>query len=319
MSEQEPLAEREAEDVAGGAARGRIVALAAAELERRLAEPLSPGLYLVATPIGNLGDMTLRAIAVLARVDVVCCEDTRHSRTLLAHFGIDRPLRAYHEHNAEAERPGLVAQLQRGRAIALISDAGTPLVSDPGFKLVRDCQEAGILVTAVPGASAVLTAVTMAGLPLNEFHYVGFLPSREGRRRSRLEQLAAIPASLVVFEAPSRLAETLADMAEVLGRDRPVAVARELTKRFEEVRRGSAAEVAAWAASEPVRGEVVIVVGPPLPREATNEAIAAALSALVAETGLKEAVKVVAARLDVPRTRVYEIGLSLKERTRDAT
>jgi 16S rRNA (cytidine1402-2'-O)-methyltransferase len=293
----------------------RLATRVVAELQRRLAEPLSGGLYLVATPIGNLGDITLRALAVLSRADVICCEDTRHSRTLLAHFAIDRPLRAYHEHNADAERPRILARLAEGRVVALISDAGTPLVSDPGFRLVRDCIEAGHSVTSLPGASSVMNAVTLAGLPTDQFHFAGFLPSREGQRRTRLAELGAIPATLVLFEAPNRLAASLADIVEVLGADRQVAVARELTKRFEEVRRGTAAEVAAWANAEPARGEIVILVAPPVIHEATDVEIEAALAALVPEIGLKEAVKAVAGRLGVPRSRAYDIGLKLKGRT----
>lgn len=292
----------------------RLATRVVAELQRRLAEPLSGGLYVVATPIGNLGDITLRALAVLSRADVICCEDTRHSRTLLAHFAIDRPLRAYHEHNADAERPRILAKLAEGGVVALISDAGTPLVSDPGFRLVRDCIEAGHSVTSLPGASSVMNAVTLAGLPTDQFHFAGFLPSREGQRRTRLAELGAIPATLVLFEAPNRLAASMADIVEVLGGGRQVAVARELTKRFEEVRRGTAAELAAWAAEEPARGEIVILVAPPTSHEATDVEIEAALAALVPEMGLKEAVKAVAGRLSVPRSRAYDIGLKLKGR-----
>lgn len=297
------------------AAASPIVRRVAAELERWLAEPLAVGLYLVATPIGNLGDMTLRALAVLARADVVYCEDTRHSRMLLTHFGIDRSLRAYHEHNADAERPRVLGELARGRVIALISDAGTPLVSDPGFKLVRDVIAAGHHVTCIPGASSVISAVAVSGLPTDRFHFAGFLPSREGQRNTRLTELGSISATLVLFEAPNRLAATLADIAEVLGPDREVAVARELTKRFEEVRRGTAAEVAAWAAAEPPRGEIVILVGPPVQREVTDEDIETALAAALPTASLKEAAKLVAAKLGIPRSRAYETGLRLKGRT----
>jgi 16S rRNA (cytidine1402-2'-O)-methyltransferase len=293
----------------------RLGSRVAAELDRWRAEPLASGLYIVATPIGNLGDITLRALAVLSRVDLICCEDTRHSRTLLAHFGIDRPLRAYHEHNADAERPRLLAMLAEGRSIALISDAGTPLVSDPGFKLVRACIEAGHHVTSLPGASAVMTAIVTSGLPTDQFHYAGFLPVREGQRRTRIAELGAVPATVVIFEAPGRLAASLADIADVLGGDRPVAVARELTKRFEETRRGTAAEVAAWAAAEPARGEVVILLAPPAHHEATNAEIEAALAPLIAELGVKEAAKAVASRLGVARSRAYSIGLVVKDRT----
>lgn len=291
--------------------RGRV----AAELDRWLIEPLGPALYVVATPIGNLGDITLRALAVLARVDFICCEDTRHSRTLLDHFGIDRPLRAYHEHNADAERPRVLAMLAQGRTVALISDAGTPLVSDPGFKLVRACVEAEHRVVALPGPSAAMTALVSAGLPTDQFHFAGFLPQRAGQRRTRLGELAILPATVILFEAPGRLAATLLDIAQVLGRDRSVVVARELTKRFEEIRRGPAEDVAAWAAAEPPRGEVVILLGPSARREATDAEIEDALAPLIASLGVKEAAKTAAARLGVPRSRAYAIALSLKVRT----
>lgn len=289
---------------------GRVMA----ELGRWLADPIAPGLHLVATPIGNLGDITLRALSVLARVDLICCEDTRHSRTLLSHFAIDRPLRAYHEHNADAERPRLLAMLAEGRSLALISDAGTPLVSDPGFKLVRDCIAAGHRVTSLPGASAVMAALVASGLPSDQFHFAGFLPVRETQRRARIAELGAIPATVLVFEAPGRLPATLADIAAVLGADRPIAIARELTKRFEEIRRGPAAEVADWAASEPPRGEVVILFGAPARHDATDAEIEAALGPLIEEAGVKEACKVVAARLGVPRSRAYAIALALRNR-----
>jgi 16S rRNA (cytidine1402-2'-O)-methyltransferase len=283
-----------------------------AEFRRWYSEPLAVGLYLVATPIGNLGDITLRAIAVLARADLICCEDTRHSRTLLAHFGIDRPLRAYHEYNADAERPRILAKLAEGRSVALISDAGTPLISDPGFRLVRDCLEAGHPVTSVPGASAVLAALSVSGLPTDQFHFAGFLPTREGQRRTRLAELGSIAATLVLFEAPNRLAAALADIAAVYGPDRGVVVTRELTKRFEQAHRGTAAELATWAASEPSRGEAVILVAPTAPHEATDAEIEIAMAVLLPETTLKEAAKAVAGRLGVPRSRAYDIGLKLK-------
>jgi 16S rRNA (cytidine1402-2'-O)-methyltransferase len=289
-----------------------IVAAAGADLERRLSEPHAPGLYLVSTPIGNLGDMTIRALAVLANADLVYCEDTRHSRILLSHFQIDRALRPYHEHNAEAERPRIVAEVEKGKVVALISDAGTPLVSDPGYKLVRDCIDRDLLVTAVPGASAVMGAIAVAGLPTDRFQFAGFLPSREGQRKSRLAELADVQATLVLFEAPNRLAATLGDIVDVLGAERPLAVARELTKRFEEVKRGSALELAAWAAAEPARGEVAIVVGQRISTEVDDKAIARLLGEHIGELGLKEASKRVAAKLGVARGRVYDVGLKLK-------
>ena len=292
--------------------RQPLLSAATAELVRQFELPLGPGLYIVATPIGNLGDITLRALAVLARADVVYCEDTRHSRTLLSHFGIARPLRAYHEHNAEAERPRILDAMAAGRIVALVSDAGTPLVSDPGYKLVRAAAERGLTVAALPGASALLASLVVAGLPSDTVLFGGFLPSKEGAREERLRALLAVPATLVLFEAPGRLAKSLATIA-ALARGREVAVARELTKRFEELRRGTAAELALWAGEGEVRGEIVILVAPPAPpAEATDEAIAAALRPLLAHERVKDAARMVADDLGIARSRAYAIALELK-------
>jgi 16S rRNA (cytidine1402-2'-O)-methyltransferase len=293
-------------------ARSEIVGAVVADLETRLAAPLPAGLHLVATPIGNLGDITLRAIAVLANADHVYCEDTRHSRVLLNHLGIERALRAYHEHNAEAERGAILALLAQGRSVAIISDAGTPLVSDPGYKLVREALAQGHAVTAVPGASAVLTALSVGGLPTDRFHFAGFLPAKAGQRRQRLEELADVAATLVLFEAPNRLAESLMAIAEVLGEARPVAVARELTKRFEEVRRGTAAEVAAWAQSAAVRGEVVVLVGAAEVADVSDADIEAALAELPETLSVRDATRTISEHLGITRSRAYAIALRLR-------
>ena len=294
----------------GGAGRG-LAAAVAREAERQLAAGSGAGLHLVATPIGNLGDITLRALAVLARADFIYCEDTRHSRTLLAHYGIDRPLRSYHEHNAEAERPRILELIAEGRAVALISDAGTPLVSDPGYKLVRAAIEAGHPVTALPGPSAVLGGLALSGLPTDTFLFAGFLPPKDGARRTRLAELALLPATLVLFEAPSRLADTLDAVAELPGA-REVVVARELTKRFEEVRRGKAGELAEWARSGEARGEIVVMIAPPAATEVDDDAIAAELAKTLDVMSLRDAARGVADRLGVAKSRVYDIGLKLK-------
>jgi 16S rRNA (cytidine1402-2'-O)-methyltransferase len=284
----------------------------AAEVVRLLlAGSLSGGLYVVATPIGNLADITLRALTVLAQADVLYCEDTRHSRTLLAHYAIARSTRPYHEHNAERERPRVLADLAAGKSVALISDAGTPLISDPGYKLVREAAAAGFPVTAIPGPSAPLAALASAGLATDAFLFAGFLPPRRGARHTRLEELKAVPATLVFFEAPSRLAESLGDIAAVLG-EREAAVARELTKLHEEVRRGTPAELARWAAATPPKGEMVIVVGPPLEAPVTDDAISARLEPLLAEMSLSDAAKMVAQDLGVPRGRAYDLALALR-------
>ncbi len=281
------------------------------EIERQLGLPLAPGLYLVATPIGHLADMTLRAIAVLARADVVYCEDTRRSRTLLAHYAARTPLRPYHEHNAEEQRPRVLKELADGRVVALISDAGTPLISDPGFKLVREAAAAGHAVMAVPGPSAALAALTVAGLPTDAFFFAGFLPARGGARRSRLAELAAVPATLLFFEAPTRTADTLADLAAGLG-NREAAVARELTKLHEDVRRARLADLAHALALDPPKGEVVIVVGPPEAGEVTDAEIAARLAPALESLSLRDASRLVAETLNVPKGRVYDVALGLK-------
>ncbi|MEO5336703.1 MAG: 16S rRNA (cytidine(1402)-2'-O)-methyltransferase [Magnetospirillum sp. WYHS-4] len=276
---------------------------------------MPPGLYAVATPIGNAGDITLRALEVLRTVDAIACEDTRVTARLLAIHGIRRPLLAYHEHNAERARPQIVRRLQEGESLALVSDAGTPLVSDPGYKLVRACHEAGIAVNALPGPSSVLTALVLAGLPTDRFLFAGFLPNRSTARRKALAELAAIPATLVLMESPSRLPASLADMALVLG-DREAAVTRELTKLFEEVRRGGLADLAAhYAEAGPPKGEVTVVIGPP---SGEREAPAADdldgwLRDAMAELSVRDAADRVAGISDLPRRQVYARALELKK------
>jgi 16S rRNA (cytidine1402-2'-O)-methyltransferase len=288
-----------------------LVARGGEVLKGLLATPLSAGLHLVATPIGNLGDITLRALSALALADVLYCEDTRHSRILLAHYAIRRQSRAYHEHNAERERPRILAELAAGRSIALICDAGTPLVSDPGYKLVRAALAAGHRVTSLPGPSALLAALGSGGVASDTFLFAGFLPARAAARRRRLAELAGIPASLVFFEAASRLAEALADIGAALG-EREAAVARELTKLHEEVRRDTLSALAAWASASPPRGELVILVAPPRALPVTDEAIVARLEPLLAHMRLGDAARTVAADLGVPRQRAYALGLALR-------
>jgi 16S rRNA (cytidine1402-2'-O)-methyltransferase len=227
------------------------------------AHPLESALYLVATPIGNLGDITLRALETLAAADVLACEDTRVTRVLLDRYGIRQRPTPYHEHNAAEAGPRLIEALAEGRSVALVSDAGTPLVSDPGFRLVEQALAAGIRVIPIPGPSAVLAALTASGLPSDTFLFAGFLPVKDGQRRTRLEELKAVPATLVFFESPRRVADTLATMAEVLG-SRNAAVGRELTKTFEEMRAGTLAVLAEhYAAADTPRGEIVVCIGPP--------------------------------------------------------
>ena len=276
------------------------------------AATLDPGLYVVATPIGNLADVTLRALAILAAADAILAEDTRVSRTLLARYGIERPLSPYHDHNAAEARPRVLKRLAEGQALALISDAGTPLISDPGYKLVSEAIEMGFAVVAAPGPSAALAALCVAGLPTDRFYFEGFLPPRSSARRERINALAAVPGSLIFYEAAGRLAGTLADLAVELG-PRRAAVARELTKLHEEVRRGSLDRLAAdYAAEEPPRGEIVIVIGaaeerPPVSEAALDEEIAEQLLNL----SVKDAAAAVAARHGLPRRRVYARALAI--------
>jgi 16S rRNA (cytidine1402-2'-O)-methyltransferase len=278
-----------------------------------LAKPLAPGLYLVATPIGNLGDMTLRAVATLSAADVIYCEDTRHSRTLASHFGFSAPLKAYHEHNGDAARPQILEALAEGRRIVLISDAGTPLISDPGYKLVRAVINAGHMVTSLPGPSAVVTALTLSGLPTDCFLFAGFLPPKSAARIERLMALSQVPATLVFYEAPSRAAACVADIATVLG-DRDVAVARELTKLHETILRGTAEAVAAKLLVEAPPGEFVVMVGPPKTAIVTDAMIEAHLETAMAETSTRDAAQAVSEALGVARGRVYDLALALKRR-----
>jgi 16S rRNA (cytidine1402-2'-O)-methyltransferase len=275
--------------------------------------PLAAGLYLVATPIGNLGDVTLRALETLAGADLIACEDTRVSAKLLERYAIRVPLTPYHEHNAALARPKLLARLQEGAAIALVSDAGTPLISDPGYKLVRAAQEAGHAVTAVPGASSVLAGLSVAGLPTDRFFFEGFLPAKSGARRERITMLARIPATLVLFESGPRLAAALADLAGKMG-PREAAICRELTKLHEEVRRDTLDALSAhYAGDAETRGEFVIVIAPP-PDDA-DAATAADLDDMLRKTlertSLKDAVANVADATGRPRKDVYRRALEL--------
>lgn len=277
----------------------------------------APGLYLVATPIGNLGDIGLRALGILAGVDVIACEDSRVTAKLTERYGITTPLTPYHEHNAAEARPRLLARLAAGDSIALVSDAGTPLVSDPGFKLVRAAQDAGHPVTAIPGASAVLAALNVAGLPTDRFFFEGFLPPKQVARQKRIAALANIPASLVLFESGPRLAETLADLASVLG-PRAASVCRELTKLHEEVRRAELAELARhYAAGGETRGEIVIVVSPPAADTVDPADIDALLRRALTRVSLKDAVGEVALATGRPRRDVYQRALELTKEDGD--
>ena len=282
--------------------------------------PLAPGLHIVATPIGNLGDITLRALAALAGADLIACEDTRVTRKLLDRYAIATPLTPYHDHNAAKARPTLLRRLAEGAAIALVSDAGTPLVSDPGLKLVQAARDAGHGVTALPGASALLAALSVAGLPTDQFLFVGFLPPKQAARRARIAELAGIPASLVLFETGPRIAATLADLAAGLG-PRQAALCRELTKIHEEVRRDELATLAQDYAGREARGEIVLVIGPPpAPERPSIAETDALLRQALARASLKDAVGEIADATGLPRRELYQRALALtKQAGRDTS
>lgn len=272
----------------------------------------APGLHLVATPIGNAGDITLRALETLRVADAIACEDTRTTGRLMARYGVGTPLIPYHEHNAAKMRPRLLARMAEGQAVALVSDAGTPLISDPGYKLVRETVAAGLAVTHLPGANAAVTGLVLSGLPTDRFLFAGFPPPKSAARRTALGDLAAVPATLVFYESPQRLPEMLADAAAVLG-DREAAVARELTKLFEEVRRGTLAGLAAhYAEAGPPKGEVVVVIGPPGAEAETAPAdIDALLRDALAAMSVRDAAATVAAATGRAKKEIYARALDL--------
>jgi len=275
--------------------------------------PLAPGLHIVATPIGNLRDITFRAVDVLRAADLIACEDTRVFAKLAGHYGISVPTVAYSDATQDIAEPRIVRALAAGKRVALVSDAGMPLISDPGYRLVQAAIAGGHAVTSAPGPSAVPMALALSGLPTDRFYFGGFLPAREGDRRRAIGAVAAMPATLVFFEAPHRLPESLVDLADLLGA-RPAAVARELTKLFEEVRRAPLDELAAHYAAHPdVKGEIVIVIGPPGEDQAPDAgALDAALRTAMAGASIKDASAEVAARFGLKRRDVYARALELK-------
>lgn len=275
--------------------------------------PLPPGLYLVATPIGNLRDITLRALDILASADVIACEDTRVTGRLLHAHGIEGRMICYNDHSADAQRGKLLERLAAGARVALASDAGTPLVSDPGYKLVRDCLDLGIPVTSAPGANAPLTALQLSGLPSDKFCFLGFLPAKRQARRDMLAVWKEARATLLMFETGPRLADSLADMRDILG-DRPAAVVREMTKMFEESRRGSlGALVDSYIQNGAPKGEIVVAVGAAPERVFGEEEIVALLLQALATMGVKEAAAAVAAQTGLSKKALYEQALVLKD------
>ena len=267
---------------------------------------MTPGLYIVATPIGNLEDITHRAVRILKEASVIACEDTRQTRKLLTHFGIDTPMVSYHEHNEAQRTPELIERLEAGATIALVSDAGTPLVSDPGYRLVEVATSRGIPVVPIPGVSAALTALAAAGLPTDQFRFCGFLPPKSGQRRKALEKLKGEDATLIFYEAPHRILATLEDIAEVFGPDRPTVVARELTKLHEEFLRGTAREVHdKLAARDAIKGEITLLVGKGQPGVAHSDLSIAEAVAQLESQGID--------RMDAMKRIARERGLSKRE------
>ncbi len=282
---------------------------------------LPAGLYIIATPIGNIEDITLRALGVLGKVDAIACEDTRVSGKLTSYYDIPAQKIPYHDHNADEMRPRLIALLKEGKRVALISDAGMPLISDPGYKLVAQCAAENIPMTCIPGPTATTTALVLSGLPTDKFMFAGFLPSKAAARRTALAEIKAVPATLIFYETGPRLADSLEDMQATLG-DRPAAVARELTKKFEEVRRGLLSELAAHyqAHGEP-RGEIVVVVGAPVDGQTedwTEQAIDKLLLEMMGEQGMsvKDAAAFVAAKSGIKKRDVYQRALLLNQKKR---
>lgn len=273
---------------------------------------LEPGLYVVATPIGNLRDITLRALDTLRNADIILAEDTRQTRKLLDAYDIKTPLSPYHDHNAAKRVPGVIKDLEAGKIVALVSDAGTPLVSDPGFKLVRAAVKADIDVFPLPGASAVLAGLVKSGLPSDRFMFAGFLPPKSGARKTALEELTSVKATLIFFETGPRIAACLKDMGEVLG-ERDVVLTRELTKYYEEARHGSFESLIESVETEPPRGELVLLIGPPLIGDSWSEDdVTSALKIQIPELGVKRASAEIAAQCGWPKRDVYQLALKLK-------
>lgn len=278
-----------------------------------MAEGLANGLYIVATPIGNLGDMSARGIDILKRADVILAEDTRMTSRLLQYYGIETPMRPYHDHNAPRVRPAILDALD-SQAIALVSDAGTPLISDPGYKLVAEARARGLPVTTAPGASALIAALSIAGLPSDRFFFAGFAPVKSAARRRLLGELASIPGTLIFYESPQRVADFMDDIDAMMG-ERDVAVVREITKLHEEVLRGRAADLKAQFAKRPARGEIVVLIAPNVGGEEEGIDLDAALQEALDAHSLKQAVADVTAKTGLPRKTVYARALELSGKT----
>jgi len=295
-----------------GALKTKLMAGLGNQLDKLAASPLAAGLYLVSTPIGNLADISVRALFALASADMAVCEDTRHSRKLLSAYGISRRLEAYHDFSSSSDRARILAALGAGKSVALLSDAGTPLIADPGFKLVRAAIAEGFRVFAIPGPSAILAALVTSGLPPDQFFFGGFLPPKEKARRDELEAARALPGTLIFYESGSRLEDTLEALDAVFP-DRSIVIARELTKFYETVLMGRAAQLLGEIRPNPPAGEFVILIGPGGARPATETDIERALKSAMQRMSLKEAVEEVAKGLGAGRKMVYNLALRLRE------
>jgi len=283
-------------------------------------QALAPGLYLVATPIGTARDITLRTLDILASADVIAAEDTRSLRKLLDIHGIalaDRPLVAYHDHNGERVRPRLLRAIEEGKSVVYASEAGTPMVADPGFDLARAAVDAGFALISAPGPSAVITALTVAGLPTDHFFFAGFLPNASGKRKSALEALSDVPGTLVFYESPKRVAAMLRDAAMVLGGERQAAVCRELTKKFEEVQRGTLDELATVCSERALKGEIVVLVDRGRLLKIRECDLEDRLKAVLEEHSVRDAADMVAAELGLKRRQVYQRALELDRQQKD--
>lgn len=282
-------------------------------MEARSSQINPAGLYIVSTPIGNLSDITMRALDILKLADLIICEDTRVSGVLLAHYGIKKPLLSYNDHNGDERRPEIFAELNSGKRIALISDAGTPLVSDPGYKLVREALEKGIYVTAIPGASSVIAALCLSGLPSDQFFFGGFLPAKAEALKKYLSSLAMVPSTLIFFESARRLEESLKTMLEILS-NREGAIIREITKLYEESRRGKLSELREWIEKNGApKGEVVLVIAPPNRDEIfNNQDIEEKIALLLKSHSVKEAASIIAEQTGRPRKEIYAIALKIQ-------
>jgi 16S rRNA (cytidine1402-2'-O)-methyltransferase len=295
------------------AQKARPAARVSDVMEDLLNQPLLPALYLVATPIGHLADISLRALAILAKADFVAAEDTRHSRKLLQNYGISSEMISYHDHNGDQMRPKIIKMIKEGRSVALISDAGTPLISDPGYKLAKVVREAGLRVEVAPGASSVIAGLCLSGLPTDTFLFEGFLPAKQVARTKRLETLKTIQGSLVFFETAKRIEAVVKDALACLG-DRDASVLRELTKVHEEVIEGKLSDLKSQLETRDLKGEIVFIIGPPLEAEITDEDINEALKNHFSEgASVRDSVSEVMTGMNLPKKRVYDLALKLKK------